>query len=167
MRSRDSLVDWRDPKIPPEPELEIQVIPEDPEQIAVREGIHERIQAEIHHEDKEAETTEEEMLEVSQEQNEVPDLMMEDKDVRPATEGAAKQKIDEVAWGQRKRWKEDYIYPEKHAHLPTVSGRTQNPERFYSEDWNEVQKEEDEFQTPDKWQRISQMVFLAGCMYRD
>ena len=31
MRSRDSLVDWRDPKIPPEPELEIQVIPEDPE----------------------------------------------------------------------------------------------------------------------------------------
>ena len=39
-----------------EPDLEIQVIPEDPKEIAVREGIHERIQAEIHHEDKEAET---------------------------------------------------------------------------------------------------------------
>ena len=36
----------------PEPDLEIPVIPEDPEEIAVREGIHERIQAEIHHEDK-------------------------------------------------------------------------------------------------------------------
>ena len=55
-------VDQRNPEIPLEPELEIQVIPEDPEEIAVREGVHERIQAEIHHEDKEAKTTEEEML---------------------------------------------------------------------------------------------------------
>ena len=46
----------RSPEIPLEPDLEIQVIPEDPEEIAVREGIHERIQVEVHHEDKEAET---------------------------------------------------------------------------------------------------------------
>ena len=56
-----------------------------------------REQAEIHHVDKEAETTAEEMLEVPSEWNEVPDLMMEDKDFLPATEGAAKRKIDEVA----------------------------------------------------------------------
>ena len=73
-----------------EPDLEIPVIPEDPEEMAVREGIHERIQAEIHHEDKEAEAAAKEMLEAPLEWNEVSDLMMEDKDVRPATEAAVK-----------------------------------------------------------------------------
>ena len=38
-----------------------------------------------------------------------------------------------------------------------MSWRKQNPEGFYSEDWNEVQQEEDEWQGPDKWQRISQI----------
>ena len=41
----------------------------------------------------------------------------------------------------------------------TVSQRIQNPEGFYSKDWDEGQQEEDEWQVPDKWQRISQMVF--------
>ena len=95
------------------------------------------------------------MIDVPPEWNEVPGLMMEDKDVRTATEGAAKQKIYEVARGRRKRRKEDDIRPEKRAHSPKVSQRTQNPEGFYSEDWNEVQQEEDKLQTPDKWQRIS------------
>ena len=97
MRSQDPFLDQRGPEIPPEPDLEIQVISEDPEDIAVKEGIHERIQAEIHHEDKEVEARAEEMLEVPPEWKEVPDLMMEDKDVRPATEAAVKQKLDEVA----------------------------------------------------------------------
>ena len=44
-----------------------------------------------------------------------------------------------------------------------VSWRTQNPAGFYSKNWDEFQQEEDEWQTPDKWQRISQMVFLGGC----
>ena len=74
--TRETTGDGRDPEIPLEPDLEIPVLPEDPEEIAVREGIHKRIQAEIHHEDKEAEVTAEEMLEVPQEWNEVPDLMM-------------------------------------------------------------------------------------------
>ena len=65
-----------------EPDLEIPVIPEDPEEIAVREGIHERIQAEIHHEDKEAKTMAEEIIEVPLEWNEVPDLMTK---VHPAS----------------------------------------------------------------------------------
>ena len=76
-----------------------RVIPEDPAEIAVREGEHKRIQA---GEDKEAEATVEEMLEVPPEYNEVPDLMMEDQDVRPATEGAAKWKMDEGSPGAEK-----------------------------------------------------------------
>ena len=82
--------------------------------------------------------------------NEVPDLMMEDLEVWPASEAAVKQKIDEVARGRRKWRKEDDIRPEQREHLPTVSLRTQNPERVYSKDWNEAQQEEDEWQTPDK-----------------
>ena len=101
----------------------------------------------------------EEMLEVSPEWNEVPDLMMEDEDVLPEAEGSTKQKSDEVTQGRRKRQKEDDICPEKCGHSPTVSRRTQHSEGFYSEDWNEVQQEEDEWQAPDKWQRILQMVF--------
>ena len=51
------------------------------------------------------------MLEFPPEWNEVPDLMMEDKDVWPASEAAIKRKIDEVAWGRRKRRKEYDIRP--------------------------------------------------------
>ena len=89
--------------------------------IAEREGIHERIQLEIQHEDKEAEVRAEEMLEVPPAWNEVPDLMMEDKDGMMIMEAVTKRKRDEVAWGQRKLWKEDYIHPEKCEHSPTVS----------------------------------------------
>ena len=62
--SIEPTVDQRNPEIPPELELEFQIVPEDPVEIAVREGIHERIQAEIHHEEKEAEALVEEMLKV-------------------------------------------------------------------------------------------------------
>ena len=141
MRYQELSVNRKGPEIPPEPYLEIQVIPEDPEEISVREGIHERIQAEIHHEDKEVETAVKEMLEIPLEWNEVPDLMTEDKDVRPTIEAAVKRKIDEVAWWRRKWRNEDDIHPEKHAHSPTVSRRTQNTEGFYSEDWNEALQE--------------------------
>ena len=50
----------------------------------------------------------------------------------------------------------------KQGHSPTVSWRIQNPEGFYSEDRNEVQQETHEWQVPDKWQRLSQMVFCGG-----
>ena len=60
-----------------EPYLEIPIISEEPETIAMREGIHERIQAEIQHEDKEAEAMVKEMLDAPPVWNEVPDLMME------------------------------------------------------------------------------------------
>ena len=37
-----------------------------------------------------------------------------------------------------------------------------NPEGFYSEDWDKEKQEEDEWQIPDKFQKISQMVFRNG-----
>ena len=119
-RPIEPSVDQRNPEIPPEPALEIQIVPEDPKEIAVREGIH--------HEDKEAEARAEEMLEVSAEWNDVPDMIMEDKDVLPEAEGFTKQKRVEVARGRRKRRKEDDIRPEKRGHSPTVSRRIQSPE---------------------------------------
>ena len=45
-----------------EPDLEVPMVLDDPEEMAVREGLHERIQAEIYHEDKEREAQDEEML---------------------------------------------------------------------------------------------------------
>ena len=158
-RSIEPSVNQRKPEIPPEPALEIQIVSEDLEEIAVREGIHERIQAEIHHEDKEVEARAEEMLEVPPEWSEVPDLKMEYKEVLLEAQGSTKQKRDEVAQGRRKQHKEDDIQPENCGNSPTVSQRTQNSEGFYSEGWNEVPQEKDEWQAPDKLQRILQMVF--------
>ena len=106
----------------------------------------------------------EEMLEVPPEWNEVLDLMMEEEDVLPEATGSTKRRQDEISRGWRKRLKEDDIHLEKCVHSPTVSRRIQNPEGFYSEDWNEVQQEEDEWLAPDKWQRISQMVFCDGSL---
>ena len=39
MRSLERFLDRRSLEIPPEPDLDIQIIPEDPKEIAVREGI--------------------------------------------------------------------------------------------------------------------------------
>ena len=72
--------------------------------------------------------------------------------------------VDEVVRVQRKHRIEDYIHQEKREHLPTVSRRTWKPEGFSSENWNEAQQEEDEWQTPDKWQWILQMVFSGRCL---
>ena len=58
------------------PYLEITIFPEDPEVIAMRERIHERIQVEMNHEETEAS---EEMLEAPPDWGEVLDLMMETK----------------------------------------------------------------------------------------
>ena len=80
------------------------------------------------------------------------------------TETDNKRNRDEVERRCRKRVKEDDICPEKHEHSPMVYRRIQNPEGLYSEDWDECEQEEDEWQTPDKWQRISQMVFSGRCL---
>ena len=74
-RPIEPSVDQRNPEIPPEQALEIQIVPEDLEEIVIREGIYKRIQAEIHHEDKVVEARAEEMLEDPPEWNEVADMM--------------------------------------------------------------------------------------------
>ena len=102
-RNIEPSLNQRNPEIPPEPALEIQIILKDPEEIAVRDGIHERIQAEIHQGNKEEEGRAEEMLEVPPELNEVPDLMMEEEDVLPEATGSTKRRGEEVSRGQRKR----------------------------------------------------------------
>ena len=61
-RPIEPSVDQRNPEIPPKLALEIQNVPEDPEEIAVREGTNKRIQAEIHHEEKVVKARAEEML---------------------------------------------------------------------------------------------------------
>ena len=69
----------------------------------MREGIHERIQAEIHLGNKEEEARVEEMLEVPPEWNEVPDLMIEEEDVLTEAKGSTKRRRDELSRGRRKR----------------------------------------------------------------
>ena len=81
----------------PEPTLDIPMIAEDPEVIAEREGVHERIQAEIQHEEKEAEMVEEVMLEIPPEWNAVPDLIMKDEEELMIMETDNKWRSDEEA----------------------------------------------------------------------
>ena len=87
----------RSPEIPTESTIDVQVIPDDPEEMAVREGIHERIQAEMHHGNKEIEARAEEMLRIPPEWNSVPDLMMEEGDILPEDSRPDKRKIDEIS----------------------------------------------------------------------
>ena len=151
-------------EIPAEPIIDVQIRPEDPEEMAVRKGIHKRIQAEMHHENKEIEAIADEMLEIPPEWNKVPDLMMEEGEILPDDTRPDKRKRDEISRGQRKRRKEDDIRTEKREHSPTISRRVQNPEGFYSKDWDKDKQEEDEWQAPDKFQKISQMVFCNGVL---
>ena len=100
------------------------------------------------------------MLEAPQ----VPNPMMEIEEGRMMPEAAVKQKKEEVAQGRWKWRRDEEIRSEKHEHSPTVSWRTRIPAGFYSEDWDELQQEDYKWQVPDKWQRISQMVFCGGCL---
>ena len=69
----------------------------DPEEMAVREGIFERIQAEIYHENKEGSVQAEEMLEIPPECNEVTDLILEDGDTLPENMRPEKRRRDEIS----------------------------------------------------------------------
>ena len=93
------------------PYLEIPIISEKPEVIARREGIHERIQAEIHHKDKQAEVLAEEMLEAPPAWSEVPDLMIGNGKGQKDTGSSYEAEEDEVTRGRRKQRREDEIRP--------------------------------------------------------
>ena len=59
---RETSMDLVNPEIIVGPDLEIPMILDDPEEMAVREGIHKRIQPEIYYEDRERAFQAEEML---------------------------------------------------------------------------------------------------------
>ena len=84
-----------------------------PEEMAMREGIHKRIQAEIYHEDRERVFQAEERLEAPPGWNEVEDLIMDDGDILVENMKPEKRRRDEVARGRRKQRKEDDIHVEK------------------------------------------------------
>ena len=66
-----------------------------------------------------------------------------------------KRRRDEISKGWKKQRKEDNIWAEQQEHSSTFSQRLRNPEGFYSEDWDDEKQEEDEWQMPDKFQKIS------------
>ena len=88
--------------------------------------------------------------------------MMDDGDMISEDLRPEKRKRDKVAQGQRKRRNEDDIRADKRVHSPTEPWRIHPPQGFYDEEWIEDQQAEDDYQKPDKFQKISNMVFLNG-----
>ena len=142
-----------------ETEMDLQDTPED---IAGREGIHERIQAELRNGDTEELSQAEEMLELPPVWNEVQDLLMDDGEVISEEFRPGKRSRDEAARGRRKRRNEDDIRADKRVHSATEPRRIHHPQGFYDEDWIEDQQAEEDYQKPDKFQKIANMVSLNG-----
>ena len=75
---RETYMDPVNPEVLVAPDVEIPMIFDSPEEREMREGIHERIQAEIYHEDRERVFQAEERLDAPLGWNNVEDLIMED-----------------------------------------------------------------------------------------
>ena len=113
VRDRDRVLqemsmDPVNPEIIAVPDIEVPMIFDGPEEMAMREGIHERIQVEIYHEDRERAFQAEEML-----LNEVEDLIMDDRNILAESMRPEKRRRDEIARGRRKQRKEDDICAKK------------------------------------------------------
>ena len=121
---------------------------------------------EIHQEVREEAFRAEERLNEPPGWNDVEDLIMVDGEILEENTRPEKRRREEISQGWRKRRKKDNICTEKREHSPSTSKRTRNPEGFYSENWDDDQQEGDEWQVPDKFQRISQMVFHNGVLER-
>ena len=91
------------PEIITVPDLEIPMIFDSPEEMVMREGIQERIQAEIYHEDRERAFQAEERLDTPPGWNEIEDLIMDDGDILVENMKLEKRRRDEVAQGRRKQ----------------------------------------------------------------
>ena len=85
------------PEIIAVPDLEVPMIFDSPKEMAMRVGIHERIQAEIYHEDRERAFQAEEMLDTPPGWNEVEDLIMDDGDILAENMRPEKRRRDEIA----------------------------------------------------------------------
>ena len=78
---QEMCMDPVNPEIIAVPDIEVPMIFDSLEEREMREGIHERIQAEIHHEDRERAFQAEEMLDTPPGWNEVKDFIMDDRDI--------------------------------------------------------------------------------------
>ena len=85
------------------------------------------------------------------------DVSSSNTDSRPE-----KRKREEISQGQRKSRYEEDLRGDKGEHSPTESCRVHPPLGFYSEEWDEDLQEEDDYQVPDKFQRVSKIVFPHG-----
>ena len=85
------------------------------------------------------------------------DEEMISEEIRPG-----KRSRDEVTRGRRKRRNEDDIRGDKRVHSLTETQRRHHPQGFYDEDWIDDQQAEDDYQKPDKFQKIANMVSLKG-----
>ena len=112
------------------------------------------------YDDKEAISRAEEMLELRPVWNKEQDIILDDVDILPGDLRPEKRKREEISRGRRKRRHEEDIRVDKREHSPRESRRVHHPKGFYSEEFNKDQQEEDDYQSPDKFQRISNMVFL-------
>ena len=79
------------------------------------------------------------------------------EDLRPE-----KRKREEISRGRRKRRHKEDLRGDKREHSLTESCRVHPPKGFYSEEWDKELQDEDDYQAPDKFQRISRMVFPNG-----
>ena len=85
------------PEVLVAPDVEIPMIFDSLEEREMREGIHERIQVEICHEDSERVFQAEERLDAPPEWNDVEDLIMEDGEILAENMKLEKRRRDEVA----------------------------------------------------------------------
>ena len=104
------------------------------------------------------------MLELPPVWNEVQDLLMEDETMLPVDIRPGKRVRDEPARGRRKRRNEEDIRADKRAHSPRETRQNHHPHGYYEEDWINDQQAEDDYQHPEKFRRIANMVFLHGVL---
>ena len=79
------------------PDADIPMILDSPEEMEIREGIHERIQVEIHQEAMEKAFQAEERLNVPPGWNEVEDLIMEDGEILDENTRPEKRRREEIS----------------------------------------------------------------------
>ena len=79
------------------PDADIPMILDSPEEMEMREGIHERIQAEIHQEDREEAFQAEERLNAPPGWNNVEDLIMEYREILKENTRPEKRRREEIS----------------------------------------------------------------------
>ena len=130
--------------------------------MAADEGIHERVQAEIHDGDKGEQLQVEEELELPPSWHDVSDLLIDDDMITETEVRPGKRVRDEPARGRRKRRNEDNIRADKREHSPAEARRIHPPSGYYDEEWIDDLQAEEDYQNPEKVRRTEDMVSPDG-----